>query len=77
MQRRAHYPRSGAARQEKAPEGFCSMCGPRFCSIQITQEVPEYARAQGIAEDSEALECGMEAKSQEFLAEGAELYPGA
>ena len=53
------------------------MCGPRFCSMQITQEVPEYARAQGIAEDSEALERGMEAKSQEFRAEGAELYPGA
>ncbi|MGH8570515.1 MAG: phosphomethylpyrimidine synthase ThiC, partial [Gammaproteobacteria bacterium] len=56
---------------------FCSMCGPRFCSMQITQEVREYARAQGIADDSEALERGMEAKSQEFRAEGAELYPGA
>jgi phosphomethylpyrimidine synthase len=55
---------------------FCSMCGPRFCSMQITQEVREYARAQGIADDSEALERGMEAKSQEFRAEGAELYPG-
>ena len=42
-----------------------------------TQEVREYARAQGIAEDSEALERGLEAKSQEFRAEGAELYPGA
>ncbi|MGH8565710.1 MAG: phosphomethylpyrimidine synthase ThiC, partial [Gammaproteobacteria bacterium] len=55
---------------------FCSMCGPRFCSMQITQEVREYARAQGIADESEALERGMEAKSQEFRAEGAELYPG-
>jgi phosphomethylpyrimidine synthase len=45
--------------------------------MQITQEVREYARAQGIADDSEALERGMEAKSQEFRAEGAELYPGA
>jgi hypothetical protein len=43
--------------------------------MQITQEVREYARAQGIADDSEALERGMEAKSQEFR-EGAELYPG-
>ncbi len=43
--------------------------------MQITQEVREYARAQGIADDAEALERGMEAKSQEFRAEGAELYP--
>jgi phosphomethylpyrimidine synthase len=56
---------------------FCSMCGPKFCSMQITQEVREYARAHGIADDSEALERGMEAKSQEFRAEGGEIYPGA
>lgn len=42
--------------------------------MQITQEIREYARAQGITDD--ALERGMEAKSREFLAEGAEVYPG-
>jgi hypothetical protein len=41
---------------------FCSMCGPKFCSMQITQEIRDYARA------------GMEEKSKEFLAKGAEIY---
>ncbi len=56
---------------------FCSMCGPKFCSMQITQEVRDYARAQGIASDSEALARGLAAKAEEFRSEGAELYPGA
>src|SRR6266849_604116 len=54
---------------------FCSMCGPKFCSMKITQEVRDYAEEQGIAE-SEALKKGMEAKSKEFVDKGAEVYTG-
>ncbi len=52
---------------------FCSMCGPHFCSMKITQEVREFAATQGIAE-GEALEKGMEAKAVEFVKTGAEIY---
>jgi phosphomethylpyrimidine synthase len=52
---------------------FCSMCGPRFCSMKITQEVREFAAAQGLLE-SEALEKGMETKAVEFVESGAEMY---
>ncbi|HEY5763613.1 MAG TPA: phosphomethylpyrimidine synthase ThiC [Rhodocyclaceae bacterium] len=52
---------------------FCSMCGPHFCSMKITQEVREFAAAQGIAE-TEALTKGMETKAVEFVKTGAELY---
>ncbi|MGK5030895.1 phosphomethylpyrimidine synthase ThiC [Janthinobacterium sp. DSP2-3-3] len=52
---------------------FCSMCGPHFCSMKITQEVREYAAGMGIAEDK-ALKQGMEIKAIEFIKNGAELY---
>ncbi|NBD20862.1 phosphomethylpyrimidine synthase ThiC [Aquabacterium fontiphilum] len=52
---------------------FCSMCGPKFCSMKITQEVREFAAAQGVAE-AEALAQGMAAKSEEFKQVGGELY---
>ncbi|HLO64678.1 MAG TPA: phosphomethylpyrimidine synthase ThiC, partial [Azonexus sp.] len=52
---------------------FCSMCGPHFCSMKITQDVRDFAAAQGIAE-AEALDKGMEAKAVEFVKTGAELY---
>ena len=52
---------------------FCSMCGPHFCSMKITQDVREYAANQGIAEE-EALKLGMEQKSAEFKEKGAEIY---
>jgi phosphomethylpyrimidine synthase len=52
---------------------FCSMCGPHFCSMKITQDVRDYAAAQGLAEQ-EALEAGMAEKSAEFLAAGAQVY---
>jgi phosphomethylpyrimidine synthase len=52
---------------------FCSMCGPKFCSMQITQEVREYARAQGI-EDAAALEAGLREKAAAFREEGGRLY---
>jgi phosphomethylpyrimidine synthase len=52
---------------------FCSMCGPHFCSMKITQDVRDYAQKQGIAE-TEALEKGMREKSKEFVEGGAEVY---
>jgi len=55
---------------------FCSMCGPHFCSMKITQDVREYAAKQGIAE-ADALARGMEAKAVEFVKKGAEIYSKA
>ncbi|MFP4696181.1 phosphomethylpyrimidine synthase ThiC [Thiohalospira sp.] len=52
---------------------FCSMCGPNFCSMKITQDVREYAEAQGI-DANEALKQGMEEKAVEFREMGAEIY---
>ncbi|HSV69039.1 MAG TPA: phosphomethylpyrimidine synthase ThiC [Methylibium sp.] len=52
---------------------FCSMCGPKFCSMKITQEVREYAAERGVAEAA-ALDAGMAQKSAEFKAAGSELY---
>ncbi len=52
---------------------FCSMCGPHFCSMKITQEVRDYAASLGVAEEA-AFQAGMERKSREFLERGAELY---
>jgi len=55
---------------------FCSMCGPHFCSMRITEDVRRYAEEQGIAE-AEALAKGMEAKSKEFAEKGGEVYSPA
>ncbi len=52
---------------------FCSMCGPHFCSMKITQDVRDYAAALGVPE-VEALEKGMTEKAAEFVASGAEIY---
>jgi phosphomethylpyrimidine synthase len=52
---------------------FCSMCGPHFCSMKITQDVRDYAASQGIGEE-EALRQGLEQKSIEFVKQGAEIY---
>jgi phosphomethylpyrimidine synthase len=52
---------------------FCSMCGPHFCSMKITQDVREYAAKQGLS-DADALEKGMEAKAVEFVEAGAQIY---
>ena len=52
---------------------FCSMCGPHFCSMKISQDVREYAAQQGL-EEEQALAVGMEEKSKQFLEEGAEIY---
>ena len=53
---------------------FCSMCGPHFCSMKITQEVREYAAQHGIAEEAAALAQGLRDKAEEFRKEGGELY---
>lgn len=52
---------------------FCSMCGPHFCSMKITQDVREYARSQGVSE-GDALQKGMQEKAVEFKHQGAEIY---
>ncbi|AVG15249.1 phosphomethylpyrimidine synthase ThiC [Chromobacterium vaccinii] len=52
---------------------FCSMCGPHFCSMKITQDVREYAASQGIGEQ-DALREGMREKSIEFVKGGSKLY---
>jgi len=52
---------------------FCSMCGPHFCSMRITEDVRRYAAEQGIKE-SEALESGLKAKAKEFTEKGAAVY---
>jgi phosphomethylpyrimidine synthase len=55
---------------------FCSMCGPHFCSMKITQDVRDYAAKLGVDENA-ALEKGMEAKAVEFVRKGAEIYSKA
>ena len=52
---------------------FCSMCGPKFCSMKITQELREYAQQQGLSE-GEARARGVEEKSEEFRSSGASIY---
>ncbi len=52
---------------------FCSMCGPHFCSMKITQDVREFAAKQGLS-DADALTKGMEIKAVEFVKQGAEVY---
>ena len=52
---------------------FCSMCGPNFCSMKITQDVRDYAAAQEISAE-EALKKGLEEKAKEFKEQGGEIY---
>ncbi len=52
---------------------FCSMCGPHFCSMKITQDVRAYADSLGV-DEAKALEQGMEDKAKEFVNAGAEIY---
>ena len=52
---------------------FCSMCGPHFCSMKITQDVRDYAEKQGLSE-REALDKGLQDKAREFMDSGSELY---
>jgi phosphomethylpyrimidine synthase len=52
---------------------FCSMCGPRFCSMKITQEVRDYA-AKLEMDETAALAKGMQEKAEEFAKSGQEIY---
>ncbi len=52
---------------------FCSMCGPKFCSMEITQQVRDYAERLGLSE-GEVLEEGLKEKASEFVRDGGELY---
>lgn len=52
---------------------FCSMCGPQFCSMRITEDVRKWAKDHGVTEE-EALEAGLKAQSEKFVAEGSKLY---
>jgi phosphomethylpyrimidine synthase len=52
---------------------FCSMCGPKFCSMRITEDIRRYAQAEGL-EEGKAAEAGMQRKSAEFRERGSELY---
>jgi phosphomethylpyrimidine synthase len=53
---------------------FCSMCGPKFCSMKITQEVRDYAAREGVAAETVALAQGLRQKAEEFRKTGAEIY---
>src|SRR5436853_4922321 len=53
---------------------FCSMCGPHFCSMKITQDVREYAEKHGIAEETAALVQGLREKAEQFRKGGGEIY---
>ncbi|MGB3276237.1 MAG: phosphomethylpyrimidine synthase ThiC [Castellaniella sp.] len=55
---------------------FCSMCGPKFCSMKISQDVRDYAKENGL-DEAAALARGMAAKSAEFISQGAEIYQKA
>jgi len=52
---------------------FCSMCGPHFCSMKITEDVRKYAAEHGLTSE-EAIESGMQEKRKEFLEQDAEVY---
>jgi phosphomethylpyrimidine synthase len=52
---------------------FCSMCGPKFCSMRISQDVRDYAAAHGVS-DAEAIELGLKEKAVEFVAGGSQVY---
>ena len=52
---------------------FCSMCGPNFCSMKITQDVRDYAAQLGV-DESDVIQVGMEQKAKEFKESGSELY---
>ncbi|NNJ93720.1 MAG: phosphomethylpyrimidine synthase ThiC [Halobacteria archaeon] len=53
---------------------FCSMCGPKFCSMKISQDVRDYAAKKGIGDISVAIEAGMSEKATEFKDGGSEIY---
>jgi phosphomethylpyrimidine synthase len=55
---------------------FCSMCGPKFCSMKITQDIRDYAAAQGLEADADLVETGLQEKAEEFREKGGKIYLG-
>ncbi|CDF86599.1 Phosphomethylpyrimidine synthase [Pseudomonas knackmussii B13] len=53
---------------------FCSMCGPKFCSMKITQEVRDYARENGLGDEQQAIEAGFQEQAARFKDEGSVIY---
>ncbi len=53
---------------------FCSMCGPHFCAMKISQEVRDYAAVHGIGDIASAVEVGLKEKAKQFREQGSELY---
>jgi phosphomethylpyrimidine synthase len=53
---------------------FCSMCGPKFCSMKITQEVRDYAKENGLTDEQKAIEAGFAEQAERFRDEGAVIY---
>ncbi|WP_312359812.1 phosphomethylpyrimidine synthase ThiC [Stutzerimonas balearica] len=53
---------------------FCSMCGPKFCSMKITQEVRDYAAENGLTEEQKAIEAGFKEQAERFREEGSVIY---
>ncbi|WP_220814631.1 phosphomethylpyrimidine synthase ThiC [Pseudomonas paralcaligenes] len=53
---------------------FCSMCGPKFCSMKITQEVRDYAKENGLTDEQKAIEAGFAEQAERFKDEGAVIY---
>ena len=56
---------------------FCSMCGPKFCSMKISQDVRDYAAKEGIGNIEIAFDEGMKKKAEEFKSQGSEIYSKA
>jgi phosphomethylpyrimidine synthase len=55
---------------------FCSMCGPHFCSMKITEDVRKFAAEQGVSEEA-AIQAGLKQKATEFATSGSEIYAKA
>ncbi|MBB4866550.1 phosphomethylpyrimidine synthase [Pseudomonas nitritireducens] len=53
---------------------FCSMCGPKFCSMKITQEVRDYAKVNGLTDEQKAIEAGFQEQAARFKDEGSVIY---
>ena len=53
---------------------FCSMCGPHFCSMKITQDIRQYAEREGLPDVQLAIEAGLREKAKEFTVQGGEVY---
>ncbi|MEK9793466.1 MAG: phosphomethylpyrimidine synthase ThiC, partial [Gammaproteobacteria bacterium] len=61
--------------QESAKSAhFCSMCGPNFCSMKITQDIREYASKHKIKDIKIAIDKGMREKSKQFADSGNNIY---